>query len=110
MGLAGGFLAVVQDGRTADHMTTMTDACADYLPPPTTCETLATMVARFGGSLRLGPKVEGFKNEGAPEMSAEVRAFLSKQETALPPTVESQVGALHTLYRERAAWWNGEST
>lgn len=86
MGLVGGFLAVVQDGRTADHMTTMTDASADYLPPPTTCETLATMVARFGGSLRLGPKVEVFKNEGAPEMSAEVRAFLSKQETALPPT------------------------
>ncbi len=40
--------------------------------------------------------------------AATVFLRLSGQETALPPAVEGQVGALHTLYRERAAWWDGQ--
>ncbi len=41
--------------------------------------------------------------------AATVFLRLSGRETALPPTVESQVGALNTLYRKRAAWWDGQS-
>jgi capsular polysaccharide biosynthesis protein len=64
----------------------MTDASAYYLPPPVTCETLAAMVARFGGSMRMGPKVDAFESDGPIEATAEVRAFLRKQEMALQPT------------------------
>ena len=64
----------------------MTDASAPYLPPPTTCETLAAMVTRFGGAKFIGPKVEALQSDGPTAATAEVSAFLSRRETMLLPT------------------------
>jgi capsular polysaccharide biosynthesis protein len=74
----------------------MTERSSDYSSPPTVCETLAVMVARFGGSTHAQPPVQPFDVSGPITGAQDVRVILGRRAMSLPvsETVTSLPGGL----------------